>query len=610
MSSDIEEIKNRISIVDLISEYIRLQKAGSHWKALCPFHNEKTPSFMVSEERRSFHCFGCGKGGDIFTFVMEMEGIGFREALEQLAQKAGIQLKRSEKWEMRGESGENKKKLYQILELAAKWYEKNLWEGKGQGEVLKYLRERGLVEETIRKFRLGYAPEGWRNILNFLAKRDFSLNEIEKTGLLVKKEKISNSQFLISNQIPNSKSQNGIDNFYDRFRDRIMFPIQDIMGRVVGFSARVAPGGDEKTAKYINTPQTELYDKSRVLYGLNFAKTEIKKKDEVIIVEGNMDVIASQQAGFLNTVAVSGTAFGAEQIKIIRRYTENIKMAFDMDEAGQAAAKRSVKVCLENDLNVKIVLLPKGKDAADVIREDKAIWEKALREAREVVDYFFEDAFLRYDPSVPTDKKKIAKELLNILKDIANPVEKGHWIKKLAERLEVNEKALLEILEKTKNRQSAGNEKREIVYPYLEKEKALERRIVGLLFAFPQETRKQKAVIDPKDFSGETRKIIEKAKEERLEENFEKIKNLNFDFEAQRLIDEAVFEIELERDEDRIPFPEKALEETLKRYRNMKIKEKIVEFSKKIKAAEKAGDKKAAKILLQEFQDLSSQLDE
>ncbi|OGI24004.1 MAG: DNA primase [Candidatus Moranbacteria bacterium RIFOXYA1_FULL_44_8] len=597
--SDVEDIKNRISVVDLVGEYVRLQKAGSAWRALCPFHNEKTPSFMVSEERRSFHCFGCGKGGDIFTFVMEMEGLEFREALEQLAQKAGIELKRFEKGDKEKESV--KPKLYNILELAAKWYEKNLWEGRGKEKILGYLRGRGLEDETIKKFRLGYAPEGWRNLLEFLKKKNFSVADIAKTGLLVEKG--------FEKKIPNSKYQAQDTKYYDRFRDRIVFPVQDIMGRVVGFAARVAPGGDEKTAKYINTPQTELYDKSKVLYGLNFAKTEIKKRDEVVLVEGNMDVIASQQAGFQNTIAVSGTAFGPEQIKVIKRYTENIKMAFDMDPAGQAAARKSARVCLENDLNVRIVLLPKEKDAADIVREDKAVWKMSVEGAREVVEYFFEDAFSRHDPKKSSDKKKIAKELLNVIKDIANPVEKGHWIKTLAEKLGVGESALVEILKKARSEpKPAIRGKENAILQSAGKEKAVERRIIGLLFVFPGETDKQRETINPNNFSGETeRRIIEKLKKEGQEKNSEKIKSLVFDFEAQRLIDEAVFEVEVERDENGITFPEEDLKEALKRQRNMMIRESRAEFSKKIKEAEKAGDKKTAKALLQEFQDLSSQ---
>ena len=242
-----------------------------------------------------------------------------------------------------------------------------------------------------------------------------------------------------------------------------MFPIQDVMGRVIGFSARVAPGGDEKNAKYINTPQSELYDKSKTLYGLHLAKTEIKKRDEVILVEGNMDVIASHQAGLGNTVAVSGTALTYDQIKIIKRYTENLKMAFDMDSAGQAAAKKSARVCLENDLNVRIVLLSSGKDAADVIRENKEIWEKSVREARGLVEYYFEDIFARYDAKDPVGKKKIAKELLNVIKDISSPVEQSHWLKVLAEKLGTEEKVLAGVLEqaKRKKRKQRRSEKEE-----------------------------------------------------------------------------------------------------------------------------------------------------
>ena len=497
-----------------------------------------------------------------------------------------------------------KPKLYQILELAAKWYEKNLWEGKGREKTLKYLRGRGLGDEAIKKFRLGYAPDGWRNMLEFLLKRGYTVNEINKTGLLVEKnreEKTLNSQLSTLNS-----------DYYDRFRGRIMFPIQDIMGRVVGFSARVAPGGDEKTAKYINTPQTELYDKSKVLYGLNFAKTEIKKRDEVVLVEGNMDVIASQQAGFSNTIAVSGTAFGPDQIKTIKRYTENIKMSFDMDSAGQTAARRSARVCLENDLNARIVLLPKGKDAADVLEKDKKAWDKAVSGAREIVEYFFEDAFSRYDVKNPAGKKKIAKELLNVLKDIANPVEKAHWVKVLAEKLGVREETLVEILKKTKSEpKTAAGQKEDAPRRSGDKEKAVEKRIIGLLFVFPRETERQRAALDSKDFSGETeKKIIEKIKKEVQKKTSEEIKNLDFDFESQRLIDEAVFQVEVEKDENRISFPEEEFKKTLKRQKGMKIKEKIAEVSKEIKEAEKEGDKKKTKMLLQKFHDLSVQLDE
>ncbi len=590
MSSDVEEIKNRISIVDLVGEYVRLQKAGSNHKALCPFHNEKTPSFMVSEERRSFHCFGCGKGGDIFTFVMEMEGLGFREALERLAEKAGVELKRGNRVD-KGDR-EDKGRLFQILELATKWYEKNLWEGKGKEKILGYLRERGLTDESIKKFRLGYAPDGWRNILDFLIKKGHKIEDIAKTGLLVEKE-----------------SEKG---YYDRFRDRIMFPIQDVMGRVVGFSARVAPGGDEKTAKYVNTPQTGLYDKSKTLYGLHLAKTEIKKRDSAVLVEGNMDVIASHQAGFPNTIAVSGTALTPEQVKIIKRYAENLEMGFDMDSAGQAAAKRSIRICLEHELNVKVILLSGGKDAADVIRGNPGLWKEAVERAKDIMNYYFGEVFARFDPRDPAGKKRIARELLNVIRDIANPVERSHWLKILAEKLETDERVLVEVIKKAKSKeerdisaskeQTAGPASRRIV---------LAKRIIGILAAYPAECRRELAKISPDDFREERDKRIIAAISENPENaNIETLKAILPDYETGKFLDGAVFEAEVELNHSTRPDPAEELRKNLGRLKSENAKERIVRIARDIKTAEKDGDKKKVKILMNEFQKLTSALNQ
>jgi DNA primase len=603
MNSDVEEIKSRINIVELIGEYIRVTKAGSNWRALCPFHNEKSPSFMISDERKSYHCFGCGKGGDAFSFVMEMEGIGFREALEQLAQKAGVQLRKFEGKNTR-EDGV-KPKLYSILDLATKWYEKNLWEGKGKENILDYLRNRGLADGTIRKFRLGYAPDGWRNVLDFLLKRNFKIEEIAKTGLLVEKDS--------KGEIPDTKYKLPATRYYDRFRDRIVFPVQDIMGRVVGFSARVAPGGNEKNAKYINTPQTDLYDKSNVLYGLYLAKTEIKKKDEVILVEGNTDVIASHQAGLFNTVAVSGTALTAEQIKIIKRYTNNIKMAFDMDLAGQSAAKRSAKVCLENDLDVRIVLLPSGKDAADVIRENKKIWEKSVGKAEGVLDYYFKDVFSSFDAKNPTDKKKIAKILLNIIKDIASPIEQSHWLKILADKLDTDEKVLAEILRKTEKKESPVYRGEEVAKEETSTGNFLEKRALGLILAFPKESRKNLERMRQEDFFGAREKtVLEVIISNKEDYSLDKIKKLLSDYETQKLLDEAVFEIEVEADasgeEKRFFDPAEELGQCLKRLRRQRLKAKISHITRELKEAEKMGDRELVKALMGEFRNLAEQI--
>jgi len=422
MNNNVEEIKGRLNIVDIVGEYVRLTKAGSHWKGLCPFHHEKSPSFMVNEEKQIFHCFGCAKGGDVFSFVQEIESMEFREVLKILAEKAGVQLEEYKG----GQSTDNKKRIMEALELATKFYETQLWKGVGKDKIMAYLLERGLSEESIRNFRLGYAPNGWDNISKFLIGRGFSLEEIEKTGLLVKKENGTGA--------------------YDRFRDRIMFPIMDIMGGVIGYSARVAPGGDETQAKYVNTPETIVYHKGKALYGLSHAKTEIKKKNYVLLVEGNMDVIASVQAGIANTVAVSGTALTGDQITMLKRYTENIAMLFDMDSAGQQAAQKSADLCLQKGVNVKIVTLTDGKDAADVVAKDPQLLVDAVKKSILAMEFFFVEALKKYDKKTAEGKLHIAKEILAHVANIESQIEKAHWIKKIAHEVDVEEKVINDVL--------------------------------------------------------------------------------------------------------------------------------------------------------------------
>ena len=423
MGTEIEEIKAKLNIVDVLGEYIRLDKAGANYRALCPFHNEKSPSFMVNEEKQFWHCFGCQKSGDIFAFVMEMEGLEFREALNSLAEKAGVKLQ-----SYSPQKSQEKNRTLEILELATKFYEVQLWKGEGKEKILKYLKDRGLNDETIKEFRLGYAPNGWRNILSFLLKRGYKIEEINKTGLLVKKE---NSQ-----------------DYYDRFRNRIIFPIGDFSGKILGYTARVTPGGDESQAKYVNSPETDFYHKSRILYGLDRAKIEIKKQDAILLVEGQMDVIASHQAGIKNTVAVSGTALTLEQIAIIKRYTKNIQMFFDMDSAGENATKKSVKLCLSSGMAVRIVSLEHGKDAADMAKENPKKLEENVAGALPVMEYFLKRTFEKFDKNKVEDKKKITTEMLDIISNLENEVEKNYWIKKVAQGLGVSESALTDELKK------------------------------------------------------------------------------------------------------------------------------------------------------------------
>ena len=455
MNSAAGDIKDRINIVDLIGEYIRTQKAGVNWKALCPFHHEKSPSFMINEEKQIWHCFGCGKGGDVFGFLMEIEGIDFKEALKILAEKTGVELPRFNK--NQPEFVDDKKKTLEILELAVKFYEKQLWDGMGKDKILDYLRKRGLNDQAIRDFRLGYAPNGWDNLLKFLMNRGYSTNDIAKTGLLVAK---------------NEARGNG---FYDRFRDRITFPVMDVMGKAVGFSARVAPGGDESQAKYVNTPETSVYHKSKILYGLNMAKQEIKSQKSAIIVEGNMDVIASHQAGIKNTIAVSGTALTPEQVDILKRYASKIKMLFDMDSAGEKATQRSAEICFQKDINVSVITLPEGKDAAELVQKDPKKFIEASEKATPIMEYFFQQFFRKYDGNKIEDKKIIAAELLNIIRNFGNAIEKNYWIRKLSQKLDVSENVLVDILKKTETRDVRQPEEN------LKKEKVSKKRIEVLL---------------------------------------------------------------------------------------------------------------------------------
>lgn len=424
MSTEVEEIKARLNIVELVGSYVKLVKSGAHWKAPCPFHNEKTPSFMVNEERQIWHCFGCQKGGDAFSFLMEIEGIDFREALRLLAERTGVELSHNAQ---RDGYPETKSRSTEILELAAKFYEKQLWDGPGKTRALPYLTDRGLTEESVRIFRLGYAPAGWRNLSGFLVSRGYEAEEIERAGLAIRKE-------------------NG-NGHYDRFRERIIFPIMDALGRVVGFTARVEPGVSEDTAKYVNTPETDTYHKSRALYGIQQAKQAMKQENFALLVEGNMDVIAAHQAGFHNTIAVSGTALTEEQLKIIKRYTRHLRMFFDMDSAGQTAARRSAELALRAGMQVSIVAIEGGKDAAELAQGDPEALRRAIASSKPAMEYFLDRLLVRYNKRDPEGRRDIVGDYAGLLASVADPVERGAWLKRFAETIETEERLIVPAVE-------------------------------------------------------------------------------------------------------------------------------------------------------------------
>ncbi|MGD0976876.1 MAG: DNA primase [Minisyncoccia bacterium] len=447
MDDIISKIKDRIDIVDLISSYLRLQKSGVNYKARCPFHNEKTGSFFVSPERQIWHCFGCGKGGDAFGFVKEIEGVEFPEALRILATRAGVELQPFSREQQQFQS--EKTKLYEITELATKFFEKQLHNSTTGKTVLEYLHDRGMTDGSIKNFRLGWSPDSWNALTDFLTQK-YSAQEVQNAGLIIKSDKPSTHAAL-----PTTNYSLPTTHYYDRFRSRITFPIFDISGQAVGFSGRIfGTTTSEETAKYVNTPQTSIYDKSRILYGLDKAKLGIRQNNKCIVVEGNMDVIMSHQAGVNNAVASSGTALTDGHLKIIKRYTDNLDLCFDSDSAGELATTRGVDLALARDFNVGVIAISspphslneyggkpgiKIKDPADFVQKYGAEWAEFAKNSKPFMQFFFEDARSKIDITTAMGKKFFTRKLLPFVTAIASKVEQAHWVNEISAALHVKE---------------------------------------------------------------------------------------------------------------------------------------------------------------------------
>lgn len=446
----IEEIKAKLDIIDIVSGYIALNPAGDNYRARCPFHNEKTPSFMVSKSKQIWHCFGCSKGGDLISFVQEYEGLSFGETLKLLAQRANIVL--PDKYAVKEQKDVSA--LAELNKLAVNFYQEKLHSDDPVAtKVLAYLKNRGLSIETIKNWKLGLSGENWDELLNFLKAKNFSEDDIFKAGLSLKK-----------------KSGSG---YVDRFRKRLMFPIWDNMGQEVAFTSRTLSGiaydEAELGGKYVNSPQTELYDKSKTLYGWHKAKEEIRRQKYLIVVEGNMDVIATHQAGTQNVVAVSGTALTEDHIRLIKRYTDNVILAFDGDAAGSAASLRSIALGWQHELNQKILLLKDAKDPADLVKENPVLWKTAIKKSIPVMDYYFQRVLSAVDLTRSDHKKLAVNKLLPIVKFLKSNIEQTHYLQILSDKLNLPIEVLQKDLQKTEsflagqeqNKQSLKTELRE-----------------------------------------------------------------------------------------------------------------------------------------------------
>ena len=584
MESPVQEIKERLDIVEVIGQYVKLAKAGANFKAPCPFHSEKSASFFVSPAKQIWRCFGCQKGGDAFTFIKEIEGVEFGDALRILAAKAGIELKPQtrEAAELKTE----RQRLYEVCDLAARFFEKQLNSSQTGLEAKSYLQKRGLNESSIKLWRIGYAPDLWRGLSNFLATAGYSTAEIEKAGLVVR----------------------GNSGAFDRFRGRIMFPIFDFYSQVVGFGGRVfkerttsAAGENEtKEAKYVNTPATMLYDKGRILYGLDKAKVVIKKLNGCVVVEGYTDVIMSVQAGVENIVSSSGTALTLGQLKLIKRFTDNLILGYDMDLAGDTANKRGIDLALGQGFNVLVARPPfEGKDPADVIFINPKEWEKAVANAKSIMDYNFENALNSNDAGSALGKKAIARLLLPLIKQMPNTIEQSHWLQILATSLGGREQDLREELKKVKLEQYAlaGENRQNETTPQKSRNQLVEERLLALIFKYRQFTE----LLDDEIisfFSAPVQEIAAKIKQEK--ENDRSViasENIREKYDALSLQAEVEEIGEREAGEE-IYFHINEIKKTI-------IKTKLERVAGELRQAEKKNDTAQSQKLHQDFNELS-----
>ncbi|MDP2735598.1 MAG: DNA primase, partial [bacterium] len=380
MLDPIEEVKRKTDAVDLVSSYVNIQKSGKNYKGLCPFHNEKTPSFMVSPQLQIFKCFGCGEGGDVIAFYSKIEGVPFSEALKELARRAGVKLASRKKTP----EEERREKVYEINRLAADYFNYILTTHKIGQPARDFLKKRGVRPPAIEEFKLGYAPSGWDNLGRFILKKGYRLTEFLQSGL--------------GNRSDNQRG------YYDFFRGRVVYPLRSSTGKVAGFAGRAL--GDEEP-KYINTTDTPVFEKKSFLFNFDLAKTEIKKQKTAILVEGEMDAIALYEAGIKNAVATKGTALTPEQIASLARFAQKLVLCFDRDAAGLEATKKGIFIAQSAGFDVRAVLLPKGKDPDEVVQEDPAGFKQMIEKAPAVFDFYLESALSRSDTSTPSGKKEV-----------------------------------------------------------------------------------------------------------------------------------------------------------------------------------------------------------
>ncbi len=465
---DVQKIKDRLSIVDVVGQYVQLRRAGRNYSGRCPFHKERTPSFMVSPERGTYMCFGCGEKGDIFSFVEKIESLDFRTALEQLAQKAGVELHRE--FTQKRENADEQNRLFAVCEAATTFFVTQL---RARPAVVEYLHARGVHDETVAEWRLGYAPAAWRELTEHLLAQGFTKDEVAEAGLAARSEKKPGE-------------------VYDRFRGRIMFPINDVAGRVVAFSGRFfekVPGSKEEgePAKYVNSPETPLFKKSKILYGLDRAKQAIRKLDCILLVEGQFDVVLSHQSGLPFAVALSGTALTPEHLSLMSRYSKRLILALDADQAGIRAGLKSALMALGSGLDVKIPTFHDAKDPADVAKENPELLKAAIRTSQTAIEFFL-DILRATAKDERSYKKLVEAQVLPLVAAIDSTIDQEHFIRIIATRLGVPDTAVrTEVRKKPALNVTAEEESAPVAVP-TSTLTALEEKVGMLVFHFGEES--------------------------------------------------------------------------------------------------------------------------
>ena len=589
----VEEIKARIPIEELIGSYIKIEKSGRALKARCPFHNEKTPSFFISPERGGYYCFGCGAKGDIFSFVEQFEGLDFKGALKVLAEKAGVQLVYEKK-----NDGE-KDFLFEIMEEATRYFEQQL---AGNNHAKEYIKKRGITDETKHSFRIGWAPEGWQNLHEHLRNKGWKDNIIELAGLIKQSDRAEDYS---KNSNPQPSLNNSKVRYYDRFRGRIIFPITDSSGRVVAFTGRILVD-DGKSAKYLNSPETPIFIKSDILFGLYKAKSEIRRLNYSILVEGQMDLILSHQAGLRNTIAASGTALTdnatgqngiVSNLGLVRRLSQNMIIALDSDKAGKTATMRAVvATAIGLGMSIKIADATSmgiaGKDPADIILDNPENWKNVLKNSKHVVEFELNNILKEI-----TDHHKLAQavreRIFPFLSKMESQMDKAFYIKIISEKAGFSEQAVSEDLKKFEINQKNDNSKN--TKSHIEKHSnnvsqskndLVERRLFGLLDLI-EKTDQNNGVA--------YRERIRKICGDKYETMLEKI-TLN--------LSQIVFEAEMHYGQE----PSRYLshmDELIKNFELENINNELIDSMTKLRIAEKEGRTKDAEELIKKCQVLS-----